>query len=394
MNTSENPTLESSRSTEEPFDVVIVGAGVAGLTLAGRLREEAKAHGRPVPRVVVLDKGRSVGGRMGTRRLEWPEGGEPARFDHGPPGFSVITAAFRKLVERAEAAGAVLPHPEGQRLHWRGREGVRSFAAFLAEGVEVRSSTIVTAVRPDLADPSLWSLATTPAAPGLKAPDISSAPLDPTAPVTTLRARAVVLTCPVPQALAILEAGGVALASDLRADLAVVSYERSWVALATFNEQDGQRLADLGPEGLVVVPEELPHKLIDHRARGVSPRPAYSIQAGANWSMTHWDDPADQVAPTLFQAARPWLGGSEEEVKPVHLEAHRWKFARVTVGFPRTERYATLNDAPPLLMAGDAFRGGAQAGPDSRSRDPETIYGVEAAWLSGQAAAAALEGRV
>ena len=54
-------------------DVVVVGAGVAGLQCARRLRDAGL-------QVVVLDKARGVGGRVATRRVD----GQPV--DHGGPG--------------------------------------------------------------------------------------------------------------------------------------------------------------------------------------------------------------------------------------------------------------------------------------------------------------------
>ncbi|HMQ53993.1 MAG TPA: FAD-dependent oxidoreductase, partial [Anaerolineae bacterium] len=51
-------------------DVLVVGAGLSGLMAANLL----KAYGF---KVTVLDKGRSVGGRLATRRIG------PGRADHG-----------------------------------------------------------------------------------------------------------------------------------------------------------------------------------------------------------------------------------------------------------------------------------------------------------------------
>jgi renalase len=64
---------------------VVVGAGISGL-LAAR---ELTAVGW---RVVVLDKGRGVGGRMATRRVGdgW--------FDHGAQFFTVRSERFQRLV--------------------------------------------------------------------------------------------------------------------------------------------------------------------------------------------------------------------------------------------------------------------------------------------------------
>ena len=66
--------------------VVIVGAGIAGLVAA----RELAASGVDVR---VVDKGRSVGGRLATRRIG------DARLDHGAQFFTVRTPAFRARVD-------------------------------------------------------------------------------------------------------------------------------------------------------------------------------------------------------------------------------------------------------------------------------------------------------
>ena len=74
--------------------IAIVGAGMAGLTAARPL--SSRGHS-----VTVVDKGRSVGGRLATRRL----GG--ATLDHGAQFFTVRTPEFAAAMAQAEEAGAV-----------------------------------------------------------------------------------------------------------------------------------------------------------------------------------------------------------------------------------------------------------------------------------------------
>ena len=74
--------------------VAVVGAGVAGLACAQRLR----ASGRTV---VVFDKGRRPGGRVSTRRHDG------LQFDHGAQFFTARDPRFVQLVMRCEDQGQV-----------------------------------------------------------------------------------------------------------------------------------------------------------------------------------------------------------------------------------------------------------------------------------------------
>src|SRR5689334_15592868 len=73
---------------------VVVGAGLAGL-MAGRTLADA-GHD-----VVLLDKGRSPGGRLATRRVGH------ARLDHGAQFFTVRSDRFAASVDAWERNGWV-----------------------------------------------------------------------------------------------------------------------------------------------------------------------------------------------------------------------------------------------------------------------------------------------
>ena len=64
---------------------VVVGAGLSGLVAAQTLQQDGHE-------VLVLDKGRSVGGRLATRRIG------NATFDHGAQFFTVRNNAFAEHV--------------------------------------------------------------------------------------------------------------------------------------------------------------------------------------------------------------------------------------------------------------------------------------------------------
>ena len=160
-------------------DVIVIGAGMAGLTAAAELQ-------RAGCRVLVLDKGRGVGGRLASRRI----GG--AAFDHGAQFITARTSRFAALVEDCRRAGAaeewhrgVGDSPDGH-VRWRGHPAMTSVAKHLARGLEIILDTRVVALT---ASRHLWSAETETGA--------------------VYSAGAVVLTPPVPQSLAILKAGAV-----------------------------------------------------------------------------------------------------------------------------------------------------------------------------------------
>ena len=115
--------------------IAIIGAGMAGLTCA-RLLSDA---GRDV---VVLDKGRGIGGRLATRRTDIG-----VQFDHGAQYISPKTEEFGKLLLTAEQDGYVALWDDGQGDdHFVGTPGMNGLAKYLAQGLPVRQKALVTAV--------------------------------------------------------------------------------------------------------------------------------------------------------------------------------------------------------------------------------------------------------
>ena len=82
--------------------VAIIGAGLAGLTLA---RQLSGGHA-----VTVFEKARGPGGRMSTRRAT------PFGFDHGAQYFTAETDLFRSFLAPFEGSGTVSAWPETIQL--------------------------------------------------------------------------------------------------------------------------------------------------------------------------------------------------------------------------------------------------------------------------------------
>lgn len=303
---------------------VILGAGLAGLTAARFLTQRGLA-------VTVLDKGRGVGGRLASRSF----GG--GRFDHGAQYFSVKTPEFRAFLKPFLADGLVREWNVRPDAHPRYavRGGMSGLAKALAEPLGVRTGEKVIRLLPE-----------------------------PTGGCTLLTeagsrffAENLLLTLPVPQALALFEASEITLSAADRAVLTAIDYDPCWAVMAALTTPPnlpapgGLRLEN-GPVAW----------LADNGQKGISGKPAVTLHASAAFSRDHLDDDPEAVKQMLLDAVRDYVPAATVETAQIH----RWRYSLAARRHP--ESFLKLTLPFRAWIGGDAF------GPGN----------VEGAFLSGK----------
>jgi len=327
--------------TQHP--VIIVGAGISGIAAALALR----ARGIDP---LLVDKGRGIGGRLATWRLE------QGLADYGAQFFTVRDPRFATLVERWCEEGWVEQWFGGAHPRYIAAGGMNALARRLAGGFHIQQSAKVTAISHG---PSGWQLALEatlprPGQPALPAPE-------------PLQAEALLLTPPVPQSLELLYSGGADLPASVRTALGRIRYAPCLAGLFLLEGPSGIQAPGLLEHGL---PPALA-KLIDQQAKEVSTEPVVVAHASGDWSGAHYHLPDAELLVRLQAICQPLLAAP---IKSAVLK--RWRYAQAEVVHPAP--YLEVTDAPaPLLFAGDGFQD---------PQDPAAHARIESAFLSGAAA--------
>lgn len=302
--------------------VVVVGAGVSGLLAARSLSQAGHA-------VVVFDKGRSSGGRCATRRIG------NAVFDHGAQFFTVRSDDFARLVHEWSASGVAREWCRGfgagdGHPRYCGVGGMTTITKHLAAPLDVRYSKLV------------FSLERRGAGWRVRLDDGSYEDAD-----------RVVLTCPVPQSMALLVNTEVAVPDAIR----TIEYDKTIAALVAVMG------ATAVPEpGGIQNADETFSFVGDNQRKGISSVGAITFHCSPAFSEEHWWSDAAVTHETVMQRARPWLG----DATVVEHQPKRWRMAT-----PRSTWHERCWSSDGIVLAGDAF-----AGPK-----------IEGAALSGLAAA-------
>ncbi|MEM1410108.1 MAG: NAD(P)-binding protein [Pseudomonadota bacterium] len=281
--------------------VIIIGGGLAGLACGSVL------HDAGVP-FRILDKGRGPGGRLSSRRSV------VGRFDHGAPSFHAHDPRFKRAVGRWQAAGTLSPLETDESSY----VGVPAMNAFMKSEAKRLDAEFGVEVGAPLPCGNTYHLFTT-----------SGQPLG--------DAEYIVFAAPAPQTVDRLPHG------TLRDAAASATFDPCWTLLAAW--EAGTPVPQVDTSGSTESPFASFHWQAERPDRGQAPR--LVAHASARWSWEHIDIDKPTAANALLEAFHETYGALPE---PVYLDAHRWRYARVSkpvgvpFGYDPELRFATCGD--------------------------------------------------
>ena len=275
--------------------IAIIGAGLAGLSAAHKLKDVAK--------ITVFEKSRGSGGRMSTRR------NDPFIFDHGAQFFTARSDAFRTFLEPFIASGQVSRWPaaivtmddKGAILSDHNDEtyvatpGMNALGKTLAHTLHVILQTEITAIEPDR---SGWILQ--------DKTDNQHGPYD-----------WVVSAVPAPQAAALLPE---AFASrDAINNTKMQGCFSLMLGLNTARNTtwDAAFVKD-SPIGWIAWNQTKPGRV---------QAPSLLIQSTNDWAEHHLEEDKDAIEAKLLETATQLMNVNGPDIQ--HQSLHRWRYANV-----------------------------------------------------------------
>ncbi|XOY57068.1 MAG: NAD(P)/FAD-dependent oxidoreductase [Rhodobacterales bacterium] len=256
--------------------VIVIGAGITGLTVARRLADAGRA-------VLVLDKGRGIGGRVATRRAAG------LHFDHGAQYVSARGAGFAALLGELTVTGHVGTWQDGHV----GTPGMTALAKGIGAGLDLRQEALVTGLS---RDGDSWRVHLGDQA---------------------LTASYVICTVPTPQVAGIIGAD-----HPLVARLTDVAYAPNLTLMAAID----------GPAPFVVArdPDADLAWIAQDSTKPDRPQGpvAWVAQASTAFSATHLELDKDAIADLMLPLLLDRLGATAAQVR--YAAAHRWRYSQVT----------------------------------------------------------------
>ncbi len=318
------------------FDVVAIGAGMAGLICARQLRLAGYS-------VAVVEKSRGPGGRVATRRVHG------TRADHGArylePQGDAVQALIDVLVDRQILqlwTDSVGEFRQGEILSipsscYVAPAGMNAVGKYIAEGLDVWYGRRVKAI--SRTESEMWHLALEVTDDNLELPQ-------------ELIARAVVVAIPAPQALMFLDAE-LGLSSDFLDKLRSVEYDACITVMAGYSAAKQQDLSNLNPQWKsVAFPDDADLGWIglDSSKRLDSQQPVFVVHSSGDFADRHLESVdlptvGQQLLDRASEHLIPWLN------QPEWLQVHRWRYAFCRNPLPVSCLVA--QETLPLVCAGD-----------------------------------------
>lgn len=301
------------------LDVIVIGSGLSGLSAADKLGSNGYS-------VMLIDKGKGVGGRLASRRIA------EATFDYGAQFFTARSTPFKHCVQEWIKAGVAeewySSYPGNPQGHprYRGVPAMTAVAKYLAKGKNLLQATRIKRL---IQTTTGWQVLT----------DTHQ----------SFEAKALLITCPVPQTLDLLSVSGIAIADSILQRLSSIEYERCIAVMATLDAS-----SDMAPPGALYLNTGPIAWLSDNEKKGLSSIPAITIHASADFSLKHFDHDRQQVGKELIDAAKPYIGNSQI----VDFQVHGWRYSKpISVDDSESLLITQSSQLPPIAVAGDAFAG-------------------------------------
>lgn len=299
-------------------DAIIIGAGVAGLTLASKLRALNKTF-------LTLEKSAGVGGRIATRR------GDDCAFDHGAQFIKIKPQEGPSLPGFTEIKnkGKVWFSQDGTD-YFAFPKGMTQFPKSLAQSPELRLNEKVTSLR--MQD------------------DVGVVE---TEKGELFQAHQIFVTCPLPQALQLLKISKI----EYPQHLDDITYASALVGLFRVQTTDP---AILNISYLQDVSKDI-FSVSNQLSKEVSQNLAFTVVMHPAWSGTYFESDATE---TLTKITEHFLNVLKKRAPSASLEIltsqlKKWRYSHplTTVG----SAYLSLENQK-IILLGDAFGGGSVTG--------------------------------
>lgn len=302
-----------SENDDSIYDSIVIGAGVSGLVLASRLREKFE-------KIKILEKSKSVGGRIATRR----DGS--AVYDHGAQFYKIKKGEEFQLDQIwSKHASTTVWFEKEQSLHKASSHGLTKLAKSICKLEEVQFNEKVTRI----VDAEYISV------------ECESG--------HRYRCRRLYVSAPLPQALTLLNNSSIQYADSLNR----IEFASALVGLFEFSPEIFSQFNFSYLEN----PSSTIFSISNQQSKKVSPVPAVTVVMNPLWSRQNFEAADDFILDQIQAEFKIYLKSFEPHLSDKILKAQlkKWKFSHPLSKFDQL--FSSVGARSSIFLLGDAFGG-------------------------------------
>lgn len=306
-------------SSPKVYDFIIVGAGISGLALAKKLTAQNR-------KVLVLEKSRSVGGRLATRR------DADASYDHGAQFYKIQKDEVSEHDQLWSNAGvSEVWFSEVDTLFKSSPKGMTALAKSLAQNLEIIFNEKLTHfILPPVQENNEIHLRCESG--------------------QSYLANRVILSAPLPQSLDLLKASQIGYPAELNE----IRYAKALVGLFEINAVDSFDLKYI--QNL----NESIFSISNQMSKSVSSKLAVTVTMQPAWSERYFEEAEEKTLKILEEQFLHFIHQQFAKVQVTKMQLKKWRFSHPIK--TSSEAYLQLPEAPHVYLMGDAFGGGSIRG--------------------------------
>ena len=306
------------------YDVLIIGAGICGITTGKYLLKNGA-------NIKILDKGKAIGGRLATRRIEFEK--KLLQIDYGCKFLEAHSFEFsQELLElinndrirkwNIENQNSFFDEL-GKNIKFIGRQSMRQIALDLAEGLDIENNVKVKKIEYKNGE---WIVN-----------DENN---------KSLKAKALILTMPVPQSLELIRNSKLKISEEIISNLQKIEYARSIVGILALDSN-----SNIKNEGGLKFHDGPISFITDNNLKGINKNlTALTVEMSNDFSIKNWDKSDEEITKLIIETSREYLNS-----KVLKFQIHKWKYSTPLKSYP--QKFEVVDSPGTLYFAGDAFLG-------------------------------------
>ena len=297
----------------QTYSLAVIGAGLCGLTIAEKLKED-------LPSRILIEKSKSVGGRMATRR------DDTCVYDHGAQFYKQAQGRNFYWHDRwLRADKSIVWFKEEEISAIAGKNGMTTLAKDLAQDHQVLLNERVVKIE------SIENRVNLICSSG-----------------KVIHAERVIITCPIPQAIEILKNSMIPYPEDIEK----INYVKALVGL--FQIED--RKNDLKNFTFQNFPGPI-FSVSNNKSKGMGTEIGMTIVMSADFSEKYFDRTDFEIMDLIEEEFLPIMNPS---IKIKKRNLKKWRYSHALEN--HSEDFLPLTANENIILAGDAFGGGSLAG--------------------------------